>query len=221
LRRLFLIPLAISLLAAAMPVATLAAVPDGYRVISYRHAEGYVASADGCVLTEAYFGSTAAKYGGRPGPINKQAGPTDVLLIVSDVCAEPVGKGYPKLAVWQGQAMVGLGSTAQFDRAWVQAAIPVHDDVSGADSFAVIDLSWVSTERAVIDPSHYHERFPGIAVVNSHDNDTMVAATVTGTMEIGEIGLEISSSDALLSSVKAGCQVMTHPGVENPDIACI
>ena len=220
MRRAFAIPIVIGLLAAAMPAASLAAVPDGYRVISYRHADGYVASTDGCILTEAYFCSTDAKYGARPGSVNKQSGPTDLLVIFSDTCAEPVGKGYPQLAAWQGQAMVGLASSPRFDEAWIHADVPVTDDLSGAQAVATLDLDWTSSGRATPDPTHLHVRFPGVAVVNSHDNDTMVDASVIGTIEIGSLAIPVDSGDARLSSVKAGCQVMVHPGAD-ADISCV
>jgi hypothetical protein len=209
------------MLAALIPAAALAAPPEGYRVISYRHADGGASNVDGCIGTEVYFGSTDAVYGGRPGTINKQSGPTDVLVVVSDLCAEPVGKGHPQLAVWQGQAMAGLDSDARFSTASVDAWIPVVDDVSGATDTAHLVVTWTASGRATLDPTHLHVRFPGVAVVNSHDNDTMVDATAAGRLTIGAWSTELSTADAHLSSVKAGCQAMIHPGIEDPDIGCI
>jgi hypothetical protein len=219
-RRTFLVAATV-LLIGSMPAAASAAPPEGYRVISYRHGDGGVSSVDGCIGTDVYFGATDAVYGGRPGPINKQAGPTDVLVIVSDLCGEPVGKGYPLIALWQGQAMVGLASNAQFTSASVDAWIPVTDDVSGASDTAHLVMSWTSTGRATKDPTHIHVRFPGIAVVNSHDNDTMVDAIATGSVTIGAWSVDVWTADAHLSSVKAGCQAIIHPGVSDPDIGCI
>ena len=112
-------------------------------------------------------------------------------------------------------------STPQFDRAWVHAAVPVYDDVTGAESVATMDLTWTSTGRATPDPTHLHVRFPGVAVVNSHDNDMLVDAVATGTIEIGDLVVSVSSTDARLSTVKAGCQVIIHPGAENPDVSCL
>lgn len=204
-----------------IPALAAAAPPDGYRVISYRHADAGASSVDGCIGTDIYVGSTDAKYGGRPGQVVKQAGPTDVLVIVSDHCAAPVGKGYPLLAEWQGQAMVRLQSNAQLTTASVDALVPVTDDVSGASGTAHLVMTWTSTGRATRDPSHIHVRFPGMAVVNSHDNDTMVDAVATGSVTIGGWSASIGTTDAHLASVKAGCQVVVHPGVENPDISCV
>jgi hypothetical protein len=212
---------ATALLIGGIPAAASAAPPEGYRVISYRHADGGASSVDGCIGTDVYVGSTDAVYGGRPGPVNKQAGPTDVLVIVSDLCGEPVGKGYPHLALWQGQAMVGLVSDARFATASVDAWIGVTDDVSGTIATAHLVMSWTATGRATKDPTHLHVRFPGLAVVNSHDNDTMVDAIASGSVTIGAWSTQVWTADAHLSTVKAGCQVMVHPGAENPDIGCI
>ncbi|MEO6577671.1 MAG: hypothetical protein ABIO99_02075 [Candidatus Limnocylindria bacterium] len=220
-RRSILTIAATALLAALIPAAALAAPPEGYRVIDYRHADGGSSSVDGCIGTDVYFGSTDAVYGGRPGRINKQAGPTDVLVIVSDLCGEPVGKGFPLIALWQGQAMIGLQSNAQLTTASVDAWIPVMDDVSGARDTAHLVVTWTATGRAIKDPTHIHNRIPGVAVVNSHDNDTMVDAVASGSVTIGAWSADISTDAAHLSSVKAGCQVILHPGVEDADIDCV
>jgi hypothetical protein len=218
-RRLVLLLGSVLLMGAFAPAAALATPPEGYRVITYRHADGSFASADGCVGTEVFFGSGAAVYGARPGPVNKQAGPTDVLVIISDLCAEPVGKGYPVIALWQGQAMIGLESDAQLSRAWVDAAFTVYDDVGVAET-AHLSMLWESTGRATRDPVHSHVRFPGEAVVNSHDNNTFVDAVATGTVSVGDWSLNVLTADAHLSSVKAGCQVILHPQVD-ADFDCV
>ncbi len=220
-RRSIIAVTATALLAALIPAAALAAPPVGYRVIDYRHGDGGSSGVDGCIGTDVYFGSTDAVYGGRPGRINKQAGPTDVLVIVSDLCGEPVGKGFPLIALWQGQAMVALESNAQLTTASVDAWIPVSDDVSGASDTAHLVVTWTASGRATKDPTHLHVRFPGVAVVNSHDNDTMVDAVATGSVTIGAWSAAIWTDAAHLSSVKAGCQAMIHPGLEDPDIGCI
>lgn len=220
-RRIVLVIAAAALLIGALPTIVLAAPPEGYRVISYRHADGGSASEQGCISTRVYFGSAMANYGGRPGPVNKQAGPTDLLVIVSDLCGEPVGKGYPVIALWQGQAMVGLESDAQFNRAWVDATFTVTDDVSGATDTAHLVMSWQSTGRATRDPVHSHVRFPGEAIVNSHDNNTIVGAVATGTISIGGWSTDVSTADAHLSSVKAGCQVIIHPNTQDVDYDCL
>ena len=171
-KRPVLVSALFTVLIGLVPALALASTPDGYRVISYRHADGGFSSVEGCVLTQVFLGSTDAKYGSTQGPVNKQAGPTDVLFIQSDLCGEPIGKGYPPIHVWQGQAMIGLHSDAQFSVGWVQGSMPVSDDV-------------------------------------------------TGTLTIDGTTTTIWSGDARLSTVKAGCQVMVHPGADASDISCV
>lgn len=119
-------------------------------MISYRHADGGFSSVAGCVQTDIFLGSTDAKYGStQGGPVNKQAGPTDILFMQSDLCGEPVGKGYPLIRSWQGQAMIGLQSNAQFSVGWVQGSVPVTDDVSGVTARAVLMLALGASPKTV------------------------------------------------------------------------
>ena len=210
----------IAALAVALPGTVAASPPEGYRVISYRHADGGFSMQDGCYLTEAFFGSTMAKYGNRPGRVNKQAGPTDLLLTISDTCAPPEGKHYPPVHSWMAQTMVGLESNAQFTNAWVLAELPVVDEVTGESGLAQLDLRWTAVGRARPDPSHRHVRFPHEAMAIGHDNNTMEDAVVTGTITVGGVTYEIWSDSAHLSSVKAGCQVIVHPHATT-DVECI
>ena len=48
-RRIVLVIAAAALLIGALPTLALAAPPEGYRVIDYRHADGGYATADGCI----------------------------------------------------------------------------------------------------------------------------------------------------------------------------
>lgn len=210
----------LTLLALSMPATTVAAPPEGYRVISYRHADGAFSTQDGCYLTEVFFGSTLAKYGGRPGRVNKQAGPTDLLMTISDTCAEPVGKHFPAVHSWTAQVMVGLESTAQFNRAWVHATLPVIDEVTGEAGTATLDLAWAAVSRAERSPSHVHVRLPHEAIAVGHDNDTIVDAIATGTITVGGTTYQIWTDSAHLSSVKAGCQVVVHPHATT-DVECV
>ena len=221
IRRTLLAVATVAVLAGLMPAVTMAAPPEGYRVIDSRHADGGMSSVDGCVGTDVFFGSTDAVFGGRPGTINKQAGPTDVAVILSDVCAEPVGKGFPVLAAWTGQTMVGLVSDARFTTASVDAWIPVTDDVTGASATAHLVMSWTASGRATPDPSHIHNRIAGVAVVNSHDNNTMVDAIAAGSVTIGGWTTEVWTDAAHLASVRASCQVVLHPGVPDADVDCL
>jgi hypothetical protein len=211
---------AVAALLVALPGTVTASPPEGYRVISYRHADGGFSMQDGCYLTEAFFGSTSAKYANRPGRVNKQAGPTDLLLTISDSCAPPEGKHYPPVHSWMAQKMVGLESNAQFTRAWVEAELPVVDEVTGEAGIALLDLRWTALGWARPDPSHRHIRLAHEAIAIGHDNDTLADAVVTGTITVGGNTYEVWSDDAHLTSVKAGCQVIVHPRATT-DVECI
>jgi hypothetical protein len=208
-----------ALVAGALPALTLGAVPEYHRVISSRHADATFTTQDGCLLTEVSLGSTDATYGGRPGPVNKQ-GLTDVSVRVSDTCQEPVGKGYPSVAMWQGFTLDTLQSTPQLTAAWIDAFIPVSDDVSGATVDAHLIVQWTADGPFDHDPGHLHVRFPDEGTVNSHYNNWIRPAVAEGSVEIDGITLAIGpTSDAHLSLVKYGCQTIIHPS-SDADLDC-
>jgi hypothetical protein len=212
-------PLIAAVLMAALPALAAAAIPDYQRVISLRHADATFASLDGCLLSEVFLGSTDAVFGGRPGPVNKQ-GLTDVSLRVSDTCQPPEGKGFPVVAMWQGQTLDSLGSTSQLTAAWIDAAIPVLDDVSGGSAVAHLVMDWSAAGPFDHDPGHLHVRLPQEGTVNSHWNNWMRPAVASGRLEIDGTTLQIGpTSDAHLSLVKYGCQTIIHPG-SGADLDC-
>jgi len=204
---------------AALPAMTQAAVPDYQRVISSRHADAAFASLDGCLMSEVFLGSTDAVFGGRPGPVNKQ-GLTDVSVRVTDTCQEPVGKGFPVVAMWQGQTLDSLQSSPRLTSAWVDAVIPVSDDVSGRSIVAHLVMRWTAAGPFDHDPGHLHVRIPGIGSVNSHYNNWMRPAVAVGSLEIDGVTMSIGPTwDAHLSLVKYGCQTLIHPGSDG-DLDC-
>ena len=209
--------LAVALL--AVPAMAFGAVPEYQRVISSRHADAAVASVDGCLLSEVFLGSTDAVFGGRPGPVNKQ-GLTDVSMRVSDTCQEPVGKGFPVVAMWQGQTLYPLHSTPRLTAGWIDAVIPVTDDVSGRTVPAHLVMRWTADGAFDHDPGHLHVRFAHVGVVNSHDNNWLRPAIAAGSLEIDGVTVIIGpTTEAHLSLVKYGCQTIIHPG-SGADLDC-
>jgi hypothetical protein len=202
-----------------LPLTALGAVPEYQRVISSRHADAAVASQDGCLLTEVFLGSTDAVFGGRPGPVNKQ-GLTDVSMRVSDTCQEPVGKGFPVVAMWQGQTLDPLHSTARLTAAWIDVVMPVTDDVSGRTVPAHLVVRWTADGAFDHDPGHLHVRFAHVGVVNSHYNNWLRPAIAAGSLEIDGLTMTIGpTTEAHLSLVKYGCQTIIHPG-SGGDLDC-
>lgn len=218
-RSKLLLPVISALLLGALPVSALAAVPDYQRVISSRHADAAFSTLDGCLLTEVFLGSTEAVFGGRPGPVNRQ-GLTDVSVRVSDTCQPPAGKGYPIVAMWQGQTLDRLGSTPRLDVAWIHAVIPVSDDFSGRSVDAVLDMTWTAVGPMDHDPGHLHTRYPHAAIANSHNNNWMRDAVAEGTLALDGALLSLGpTGDAHISLVQYGCQVIVHPGAQ-VDLSC-
>jgi hypothetical protein len=217
-RRLILMALAAATLL-ARPGTTAGAVPDYQRVISSRHADAAMASQDGCLLSEIFLGSTDAVFGARPGPVNKQ-GLTDVSLRVSDTCQQPVGKGFPLVAMWQGQTLDSLHSTPRLTAAWIDAVVPVTDDVSGRTVAAHLVVQWTADGPFDHDPGHLHVRFAQQGIVNSHYNNWLRPAVATGWLEIDGLTTTIApTTDAHLSLVKYGCQTIIQPG-SGADLDC-
>ena len=222
-----------ALLAAALPMTAVAAVPDYQRVITSRHADAALASLDGCVLTEIFVSGMDGVFGGRPGPINRQ-GLTGVGVRQSDICtgaasmggigvfAAGGGGGGALLFDGLGQTLDPLGSTVHFDRAWLRADVPMVNEAPGGGEAVIvsIDLTWTLIGELVRDTGHLHVRVPGEGNVNSHQNTLMGEAVVGGTVTIGDATYAFEGVEgAHLQQVKYGCQVIAHPGGE-PDLSC-
>lgn len=226
------LPILAALLAAAIPMTAVAAVPDYQRVITSRHADVALASLDGCVLTEVFVSGMHGVFGGRPGPINRQ-GLTSVGVRQRDVCAGAAslgaigihaagGGGGTLIFDGLGQTFDSLGSTVHLDRAWLRADVPMVNEAPGGGEEVVvtIDLSWTLVGELVRDTGHLHVRVPGEGNVNSHQNTLMGDATVSGSVSLGAATYVFSDVEgAHLSQVKYGCQVVAHPGGE-PDLSC-
>ena len=219
------------LLAGLMPGAATAVVPDYQRVIKSRHADAALATISGCIVTEVFVSGMDAVYGGRPGPISRQ-GLAGVLVRRSDLCSGAAsmggigifaaggGSGGDVVFDGLGQTLDALGSTVHFDRAWLDAEIPVMNEVSGEEVMVGINLTWDLVGELDRDTGHLHVRVPGEGNVNSHQNTLMGDATVGGTVIIGDEVLTFDRVEgAHLQQVKYGCQVVAHPSGE-PDLSC-
>jgi hypothetical protein len=217
-RTLLLVSLPV-LLVAALPSGAAASVPDYQRVISARHADAAFSMLDGCLLTEVFLGSSDATYGGRPGPVNKQ-GLTDVNVAISDTCQPPIAKGYPLVAMWQGQGRDPLVSTPRLTQASIHAVIPVHDDISGRTVNATLEVAWMAAGPMDHDTGHVHAFYRRYGMANSHWNTWLRAATAEGTLAIDGTLLRLGpSSDAHLELVQYGCQTIIHP-LSGGDLDC-
>jgi len=219
------------LLAGLLPGSAIAAVPVYQQIIKSRHADAALATVTGCIVTEVFVSGMDAVYGGRPGPINRQ-GLAGVLVRRNDLCSGAAsmggigifaaGGGAGGSAVFNGlgQTLDRLGSTVHFDRAWLDAEIPVINEVSGEEVMVSINLTWDLVGELDRDTGHLHVRVPGEGNVNSHQNTLMGDATVSGTVTVSDEVLTFDRvAGAHLQQVKYGCQVIAHPSGE-PDLSC-
>lgn len=233
MRRRLSILVATTVLAAAIPMTAMAAVPDYQRVISSRHADASpLTSIDGCILTEFFISGMDAVYGGRPGPVNRQ-GLTGVGVRQRDLCGAAVSMG--RLGIFAaggggelifdglGSTLDRLGSSTRFDRAWLTADVPVVNEVpgSGEDVVVSVDLTWSLVGELARDTGHLHVRVPGEGSVNSHQNTLMGEATVSGTVVMAGHTYVFDGIEGFhLEQVKYGCQVVAHPSAGEPDLSC-
>ncbi|MCA1835285.1 MAG: hypothetical protein LC721_02645, partial [Actinobacteria bacterium] len=154
-----------------------------------------------------------------PGPINRQ-GLLSVYAVKYDTCQPPVGKHFPAVFSGEAQTLDVLGTTPRLSSAWVVATVPMTDAVSGRRLEATIDVRWDLVDLSH-DPSHIHLRVADDGVANSHDNDWFGAAVAHGSLSVaGETWTLGPSSDARISEVKAGCQVIVSPHATLDELAC-
>ena len=204
--------LLIALLTLALPAGASAAPPHREHVISARHADAAFSTLDGCLLSEVFVSSMDGMFSGSPGgPLNKQ-GLTSVLIIVSDTCQPPVGKGYPKVFEGLGQTLDPLVMSARGDEATINAVIPVLDEVAGAWHDVELSLTWVAISERQRDTTHSHvlERHGG--VINSAANNWSADAAAFGSVLLDGVNITPSTTfSAHLSEVKQNCLVVQHP----------
>lgn len=214
--------------AAVMLTATTAdaGVPEYQRVIKSRAADGVLVDQDGCVRTEVWVSASDNVFGGRPGPVNKQ-GLTSVLLRRFDTCADqrtprPAAAPPPGRVLFDGigQTLDPLRSTTRFDRAWVDATIPVTDDISGRTVPVHLDIAWTLVGPLQRDTTHLHVRQPHRGIANSHAQTLMGDALIGGKVTVAGAAYHFAPSEgAHLQQVKYGCQIIVHPR-GTTDMAC-
>lgn len=204
--------------AVAVPGAAAAGIPEYQRVIKARSANATLVHVDGCIRTVIFMSSGDYVFGGRPGPVNKQ-GLTAVLVDRFDTCAtggtapvrpaaEPSGT---LIFTGTGDTLDPLQSTPRFDRAWIEATVPVLDEVSGRTVPVRLDLQWSLTGALTRENGHSHARFPLGGIVNSHTQTLSGDALVSGSVAIASAVLTVEPTEAYLEQVKYGCQVVFHP----------
>jgi hypothetical protein len=204
---------ALASLLAGLPAATLGAQPDRQHVIVSNTADAAFSTLDGCILTEVFVSSMDGAFQGSPGgPVNKQ-GLSSVLIVISDTCQEPIGKGFPKVFEGIGQTLDPLvASSAAVQWATLDATIPVFDEVSGVTYDVDIDLTWTAISDADHDTTRVHVADGHDGVVNSAANNWAADAAAYGSVVLDGVNLTPATTfDAHLGRVKQNCLVVTLP----------
>jgi hypothetical protein len=212
------------------PATVEAGVPQYQRVITARSAlpTAALVAVEGCIRTEVWADSSDNVFGGRPGRVNKQ-GLTSVLVVGYDTCTHGLGGsaagggGDPGTVIFEGfgQTLDRLRSTPRFDRAWIDATLPVVDEVSGETLTVRLALTWTLVGEFDRDTGHSHVRFPHEGIVNSHTQTLTGDALVSGEVSIGADRLTFPpTGGAVLSQVKSGCQVIVFPHASGTDLSC-
>lgn len=224
-RHLILSVVVSCVIAALSPSTASADVPEYQRVIKSRFADAALAAVSGCVRTEIFASSSDNMFGGRPGPVNKQ-GLTGVLVRQTRVCAGAEARDAAEPPPGEvtfdgiGQTLDPLQSTPHFDRARIDVAVPVLDEISGRTVPVHLVLTWSLVGEFDRDTTHTHVRAPHGAIVNSHAQTLMADAVVQGTVTIDADRFAFGRTDgAHLQQVKYGCQVIRHPHGD-ADLAC-
>ena len=203
---------------ALLPVAAQGAVPEYQRVIKARSASAAITIEAGCRETRIWIASSSNVFGGRPGRVVKQ-GLTTVLVQRLETCGPArvaAAAGEPPVGevVFEGmgQTLDPLRSTPRFDSAWVQATVPLLDEVSGQTVPVNLHVHWSPSAPYVRDTLSTHVREPHGGIVNSHSQTRTAPALVEGTVMIADETFTFAGeSDASLEQVKYGCQLIRHP----------
>jgi hypothetical protein len=204
-----------ALILTAVPTVAGASVIEDYaRVIRSRNASAAFMQVDGCRQAEVFVSAMDAKFGSLHGTINKQ-GLVGVLYLERDICAEPGPKGYPVVAMADGQSLARLGSTTRFSFAWAVADLHGTDG-DGNPVEISLDIRWSALdafERSRVSGNGW---FPANgqrgAHVHTFSFGLRAPAAAWGTVAIdGETISLPPTLDASLEQIRYFCQVIQHP----------
>jgi hypothetical protein len=223
MRRL-LVPAMVMVGILVVPALATAATPAIYHTIGGRFASAYFSSLDGCLQTDVWVSASAGTYAPQPGQhggLNKQ-GLSAVEIVVYDTCQPPDGKHYPVVADWFAQTSDRLVSESRMRTARLDVVMRMTDDVSGAMRDVAVHLSWQATESAHPDTArNNHAHFPGEGVVNTHDNNYLLAAVAWGSVVLDGVNVVVEPDyGATLSEVKSSCMEIGFPHWDGETLWC-
>jgi hypothetical protein len=200
----------------ASPATVGAATPLENHVIGYNAYAGF-SSEDGCTSVAVLVDSSHALYmpaHGAGGGVYKQH-LTNLEITVTDTCAPSVaagggggggGGGGTVVADWFGQAPVAPDFGPRLGSATLRATVAMTDELSGATASATVALRWTATSADTTAPSHYHERYPFIVILNTNSNDTNREAVADGAVTMGGVNYAPNEGEGSLWSVRFHCR---------------
>jgi hypothetical protein len=199
------------LLSLAAPVG--AQVEDYARVIRSRHAGATFVQTDGCRQVEVFVSAMDAKFGSRPGPINKQ-GLVGVFYRELDICSGPTPR-FPVVFSADGQSLDRLVTSPRFGTASIDVRL---DGTDHEGDPVMIDLAveWVAAsafERSRVSGNAW---FPAGekrgARVHTFSHGLSAPAVASGSVTVGGMHIELApTTEATLEQIRYFCQVIQHP----------
>ena len=199
------------LLSLAAPVG--ARVEDYARVIRSRHAGATFVQVDGCRQVEVFVSAMDAKFGSRPGPVNKQ-GLVGVFYRELDICFGP-GPRFPVVFSADAQSLDRLVTSPRFGTASVDVELEGMD--GDGNSVAIdLEIDWVAAsafERSRVSGNAW---FPAGekrgARVHTYSHGLSAPAVASGSVTVGGMHVELApTTDATLEQIRYFCQVIQHP----------
>jgi hypothetical protein len=213
LHRLVVTVAALALLLASVTPVGAAKAEDYARVIRSRHAGATFVQVDGCRQVEVFVSAMDAKFGSRPGPVNKQ-GLVGVFYRELDICSGP-GPRFPVVFSADAQSLDRLVTSPRFGTASIDVTLSGTD---GDGNPVAIDLTvdWdaaTAFERSKVSGNDW---FPAGqkrgAHVHTWSHGLRADALAHGSITVGGMHVELEpTTEATLEQIRYFCQVLQHP----------
>ena len=213
LHRLVVTMAAIGLLLASVTPVGAARAEDYARVIRSRHAGATFVQVDGCRQVEVFVSAMDAKFGSRPGPVNKQ-GLVGVFYRELDICSGE-GPRFPVVFSADAQSLDRLVSSPRFGTASIDAHL-TGTDGDGNPVVVELQIDWTAAtafERSRISSNDW---FPAGqkrgAHVHTWSHGLRADAIASGSVTVDSTHVELApTTEATLEQIRYFCQVLQHP----------
>ena len=213
LHRLVVTVAAIGLLLTSVTPVGAAKAEDYARVIRSRHAGATFVQVDGCRQVEVFVSAMDAKFGSRPGPVNKQ-GLVGVFYRELDICSGE-GPRFPVVFSADAQSLDRLVTSPRFGTASIDVEL-AGTDGDGNPVVIELQMDWTAAtafERSKISSNDW---FPAGekrgAHVHTWSHGLRADAIASGSVTVGGTHVQLApTTDATLEQIRYFCQVLQHP----------